>query len=151
MAFPRKWVNNSGTKTYYAWRSMRQRCLNKKCRQYNNYGGRGIQVCDKWRNSYDAFVDDMRECPGLGYSIDRIDNEKGYFPENCRWATLVEQHNNERRNIRITYNGITKTCTEWARTFSILPDTLLHRIRRLPLDRAFAKHNKLTINNPKEK
>ena len=88
-------ANGRPSPTYTTWAHIVQRCTNPKNKAWKNYGGRGITVCDRWRDSFDAFVDDMGEKPA-GLSIDRIDNERGYEPGNCRWATRAEQHANKR-------------------------------------------------------
>lgn len=103
----------SGTKTHSVWRSMIQRCTNKKDKAYGNYGGRGISVCKRW-GDYSNFIADMGEKPE-GYAIDRIDNSKGYSPDNCRWVTRQENQNNMRSNRLIEFNGIVKTIAQWER------------------------------------
>lgn len=82
-----------GTKLYGVWSSMHQRCSNPKAPHYDRYGGRGIDVCERW-NSYVNFEADMGQSPGKGYSIDRIDNDGNYEPGNCKWSTQKEQLKN---------------------------------------------------------
>jgi hypothetical protein len=85
------------TRAHRIWVAMRQRCNNPNTARYKDYGGRGIVVCERWQNSFEAFLSDMGEPPSEDHSIDRIDNDLGYEPTNCRWATMVEQRNNQRR------------------------------------------------------
>lgn len=135
MAFKGKWSNPSGTRTYYAWRSMRNRCYSPKNPSFEHYGGRGIEVCQQWRDDFDQFVADMGQAPE-GSSLDRIDNDLGYSPENCRWATIKEQLNNQRRNHRITHDGQTQTLAQWADQLGIRVDTLHKRIGRMSAEKA---------------
>lgn len=105
-------------RTYKTWVEMKMRCLNPTNHAYKDYGARGITVCDRWNNSFEEFLSDMGERPH-GKSLDRIDNNKGYCPENCRWATPKEQCNNRRSNFLMTLNGETKSLTEWGRYLDI--------------------------------
>lgn len=84
------------SKEYITWQSMKNRCYLKSSTSFKNYGGRGITVCDEWKNSFEQFLKDMGSCPSKYHSIDRIDNDKGYFKENCRWSTNYIQSINKR-------------------------------------------------------
>jgi hypothetical protein len=84
------------TSEYVAWRGMRQRCRDPKVRSYPHYGGRGIKVCDRWENSFEAFLEDMGHKPGPEFSIERVNNDGDYEPANCKWATRSEQRRNRR-------------------------------------------------------
>jgi hypothetical protein len=98
----------SKTKAYRAYTGIKQRCYNKKGKSYNDYGGRGILVCDSWIKSFDNFLNDMGFPPTCKHSIDRIDVNKNYEPNNCRWATRIEQGRNTRRNVLVlnTLTGV---------------------------------------------
>ena len=133
-----KWKNKTGTKTYFTWRNMRSRCLNSNHVAYYNYGGRGIKVCDEWRDSYDKFVEDMGESP-VGMSLDRINNDGDYCKENCKWSTIKEQLNNQRRNRLVTNDGVTKTVAQWAEIYGLKYDTLSKRLDRMSPEKAFVE------------
>jgi len=123
-----------GTKTYQVWKSMRERCLCKTSRAYNRYGGRGITICERWE-SFENFYADMGDRPE-GKTIDRIDNDGPYSPENCRWATDIEQANNKRNNRLLTYKGKTQTVPQWARELGIKTGTIAVRLSRgLPIEK----------------
>ncbi len=94
------------------WEGMLHRCDNPNAHAYNRYGGRGIKVCERWRK-FENFCNDMGSRP-QGFTIERRNNNKGYSPENCHWASRKEQSNNTRTNRRITYNGKTLTISQWA-------------------------------------
>lgn len=116
------------SRTFVSWDSMKQRCLNTNHKSYGDYGGRGITVCERWLESFNNFLADMGERPE-GKSLDRIDNDKGYEPTNCRWATHVEQGNNRRSSRLLTHAGKTQTAIQWAREYGLGPKTLLYRLK----------------------
>ena len=114
----------NGTRLYYIWGSMKARCSRRSSHDYQNYGARGIRVCDDWLN----FIPFMEWALSNGYSeiltIDRIDTNKNYEPSNCRWTTNQKQQNNKRNNTTLTYKGQTKNMSEWAR-FTCLPYSVI--------------------------
>lgn len=118
-----------GTRAYDIWRAMIDRCTCSTNKSWRAYGGRGIRVCDRWRNSFPAFLEDMGH-PPHGLSIDRIDNDGDYAPGNCRWASPKEQARNTRRSILITYLGRTQSLAAWAEEFGA-NYWLLHSRHRL--------------------
>jgi hypothetical protein len=112
---------------YVTWQNMRQRCYNSKHPSYQNYGGRGIKVCKRWRR-FENFSLDMGDRP-KGTSLERINVNRDYRPSNCRWATRRDQQNNRRDNRILTYKGITKPISFWADEVGIKRDTLRCRLR----------------------
>ncbi len=117
------------TRLYKIWVHMKNRCYNPKATNYEDYGGRGITVCDEWRHNYLAFSTWAKQNGyGGNLSIDRIDNNKGYSPENCRWVDNFAQGNNKRSNAVFTIGGETKTVTQWAREYGINPTTVFSRL-----------------------
>jgi hypothetical protein len=118
----------SGSPTQKSWGAMKRRCLNANDKDYPRYGGRGITVCDRWRDSFEAFVADMGVKPE-GTSLDRIDNNGNYEPGNCRWAALDVQNNNRRSNRPITFKGRTQTLTQWAGEAGLSSEALAHRLK----------------------
>lgn len=131
----------SHSRVYSTWARMIQRCTNDADERFVNYGGRGICVCERWM-VFENFLSDMG-FPEDGMSIDRIDNEGNYTPENCRWATSKTQAANRRSTVRLTHNGLTLTMTEWAKVLDIAVCTMAERIsRKLPPERLFAPNMK---------
>lgn len=131
LAFKKTFVHGmSNTSTYNTWFHMINRCYNPADSTFANYGGRGITVCQKWRNDFMAFYKDVGERPSKKHSIDRIDTNGDYNPTNVRWATQKEQCNNKRNNINITINGQMHTAIQWASLVGIEPNTLYARLRR---------------------
>lgn len=114
---------------YQIWIDMIHRCTDPSYRNYPDYGGRGIGVCDRWL-SVDSFIKDMGPRPSQKHSLDRIDNEQGYSPENCRWATQAEQNRNKRNSKRVTAFGRTQILADWALETGIPRSTVQHRLNR---------------------
>lgn len=114
---------------FTSWRAMIERCTNPNHKQYDDYGGRGIRVCKRWAESFQAFFDDMGPRPN-GCSLDRHpDHDGSYAPDNCRWATAKQQARNTRRNRYLTFNSETKLLIEWAEHVGISEKTLRTRLR----------------------
>ncbi len=111
-----------------SWHAMRCRCLNEKDQAYDKYGGRGIIICDRWKDSFKNFLEDMGLKPTKKHTIDRIDGEGNYEPNNCCWATMKEQTKHRKPNHLLTLRGETKYLTEWAEILNIKADTLRARI-----------------------
>lgn len=109
-------------KEYRAWKAMKRRCDNKKLRNYNIYGGRGIRVCDRWLNCFSNFIEDMGPAPD-GLTLDRINSDGNYEPENCKWSSYREQANNLRTNRII--RGSNMTAANFSRKYNIKYSTLL--------------------------
>lgn len=101
------------TRVYRIWRGMHTRCTNPNVPCWPRYGGRGIYVCDRWQ-SFENFFADMGQPPSSTHEIERIDNDKGYEPSNCKWATRTEQTNNKRSNVFLEYDGRRMTVAQWA-------------------------------------
>ena len=112
---------------YTVWRKMRERCFNKNCLEWKRYGGRGIIICKEW-GDFDNFAKDMYPTYKQGLTLDRIDNDGNYEPENCRWATWHQQQNNRSNNHFFEYKGIADTLTNWASFFKIKKSTLTMRV-----------------------
>lgn len=137
----------SKTRLYRVWTNMKDRCYNERNDEYTRYGGRGIRVCEEWVHNYRSFRDWSKS---NGYNnkltIDRIDNNKGYSPDNCKWATYEVQANNTSRNHLIEYKGETKTLSEWSKFLKISYTTLRKRFNDgWDTERAFTEK----INIPK--
>jgi hypothetical protein len=134
---------------------MKKRCYNPKASNYKDYGGRGITICPRWRESFVAFLEDMGPRPSDKHSIDRIDNNGPYCPENCRWATLQQQRNNRRPVTNITFQGETLSLLQWARRLNMNYDTLRYRIKRknwpveiamtTPTDKRYSRQHHPTV------
>jgi hypothetical protein len=120
----------SGTRVYKIWAGMISRCINpNKGNAWCRYGGRGIKVCDRWLNSFENFFSDMGEPPDK-HSIDRIDNNGNYSPENCKWSSAKEQMSHTSRTTNVTHEGVTMCAAEWARYFGVSREAIRLRIKR---------------------
>lgn len=118
------------SKIYHVWSAMKGRCERKTDARYKDYGGRGIKLHEPWEKFEPFYKWAMTAGYREGLSLDRIDNNGNYCPENCRWVTMKEQALNKSTNRIIAYNGESKPLTEWARLFHIQPGTLATRLRR---------------------
>lgn len=114
---------------YNTWVGMKGRCSNPNFRQWNAYGGRGITVCEKWKNDFHAFLEDMGPRPD-GHSLDRIDNDLGYSPENCRWASRKQQQRNRRAGVYVMVEGREYRAIELAEKAGVKTDTIISRAKR---------------------
>lgn len=114
---------------YNTWRSIKVRCRNENDKDYPQYGGRGIKICDRWFDSFKNFIEDMGPRPTSKHSIDRKDNEGDYIPENCQWATKDVQNNNKRTNLIVEFYGKTKTVSEWSQISLVNEQTIHSRLR----------------------
>lgn len=119
----------TGSPAYKSWQAMKDRCYRESHIEYKRYGAVGIQVCKRWRNSFENFLQDMGERPD-GMSLERKDSSKNYSPSNCKWADAYEQANNRSNNRLITCNGVTQTLAQWSRQIDIGATTISLRIKR---------------------
>lgn len=122
--YPRSIVSKELKSTYAAWGNMIQRCKN-----HPRYRNRGIKVCQRWKQSFANFLEDMGEKPSLELELERRNNDEGYSPENCKWATRKEQTRNTSRNHKITIQGVTKTITDWCLFYGTNYSTAIQRIK----------------------
>lgn len=126
------------TPTYVAWQGMKARCQNARRKDWHLYGGRGIKVCERWED-FALFLEDMGERPP-GMTLDRVDANGNYTPDNCRWATPSDQARNRRCNVVIEHQGQRRTMAEWCELKGIAQSTLWNRLNRLgwPVERALS-------------
>lgn len=122
------------TPEYRAWHSMKDRCYNPNNKYFKDYGGRGIIVCDRWKNSFENFLADLGFRPSNKHSLDRIENNGIYEPSNCRWATKNQQDNNRRTSVMLTLNEQTKPLGIWAQNLSLSANALWGRIYKYGWD-----------------
>ena len=119
----------TGTPEYASWQNMHSRCYNPANKAYWRYGAKGIDVCSRWK-SFEKFLADMGEKPSPEYSIDRIDNSKGYYPDNCRWATATEQVRNRDITLVVNYKDATIPVVELADLLKVNYHTFLERLNK---------------------
>lgn len=117
----------SSTPEYEVWQNIKGRCYNPNNPNYKNYGAKGVGMCKRWRESFEAFLEDMGERPGAELSVDRIDVNKGYKPSNCRWATVDQQANNRRVSVYIEHDGMRMTAKQWSNYTGIAYSTIRRR------------------------
>lgn len=114
-----------GNKVLFAlWQTIKQRCYNSKRSNYDRYGGRGITVCDEWLKSENFVRWALNNGYKKGLQLDRIDNSKGYNPDNCHWVTAKQNSQNTRRNVTLTIKGLSNCVSEWARIYNVSPFTI---------------------------
>ena len=126
----RKSHGMSSSRVYHIWEWMKGRCEYERNPQYHRYGGRGITVCDRWKNSFEAFYADMGDPPSDKHTIERLDVNGNYEKDNCTWATMAEQHLNRSDTVHLTMDGVTKPRAVWAKEFGISRDTIRSRLQR---------------------
>ncbi len=114
---------------YISWTQMIDRCENPNCRKFSDYGGRGITISPLWRHDFARFLADMGRRPHR-HSLDRINNDGNYSPDNCRWSSFKEQASNRRSNIWIEWNGERLTQSGWAKRLDVSPNTIMKRWKR---------------------
>ena len=118
------------TKSYQTWAGIKSRVRNPNDARFSDYGGRGIDMSPRWACSFEAFHADMGDPPSSRHQIDRKDNDKGYWPDNCRWADLIEQANNKRSCIVVAYRGEVRTLPDWCRHLGLKYETIYRRYKR---------------------
>ena len=129
--------NHTNTRLYRIWSNMKTRCYNKNNKKYSRWGGRGIYVCNEWKNNFEVFYNwAIKSGYAEDKTIDRIDNDGPYSPDNCRWTTFKVQANNTRKNVLITFNGETHTEAEWCNKLGIGRATLCYRLKRYSVEEA---------------
>lgn len=122
---------------YRSWQGIKERCYNPNNIEYKNYGARGIIMCDRWLTSFENFLSDMGLKPTKLHTIDRINYNLNYEPDNCRWADKMVQGGNTRRNVWIEYKGVNKIRAEWARTFGVKPHAITYALKNYPPESVF--------------
>lgn len=117
-----------GTLTYARWKSMLQRCCNPNASNYRYYGAKGVTVWDAWRESFEAFREDMGECPSSAMTLERLDNTIGYRPDNCIWMERSQQARNRSNCVHLTHAGRTMIVADWAKELGVSANALRQRL-----------------------
>ena len=126
------------TAEYRSWAHIKARCTNPNHADFADYGGRGIKVCQRWMESFEAFFEDMGKKPDWAKSIDRIDVDGDYCKENCRWADDRMQSRNKRNNRNLKLDGLEMCLTDWAKHLGVSVSTLIERLEKWPLEKALS-------------
>jgi len=134
--------NNKITSEYASWKSMKQRCLETRNISYKWYGARGITICDRWVKDFDDFMQDMGKKPSKKHSLERINNDEGYYPTNCKWVLPKEQSRNRRNTLKAKINGTEKPLVEWAEITGIPYPTLVWRFKKGLKEEEIIKNSK---------
>ncbi len=130
----------AGTPEHRTWLAMHQRCLDPKAGNYHRYGGRGIAICERWLHSFENFLADVGPKPSAKHSIDRIDGDGDYTPENTRWADKATQSRNRANVVMLTHDGLTMTRKEWSAHTGIPYTTICWRVGKgFPIERVLAR------------
>jgi hypothetical protein len=122
--------NGKKSSEYKIWKDMKYRCCNQNHKNFKNYGERGIKICDRWKNSFRNFLEDMGRRPSSKHSIDRINNNGYYAPDNCRWATKSEQDRNKRTNVWLEYEDIKMIKKDWAKFLGVSENYIYRRLKK---------------------
>lgn len=131
---------DGGSREYHCYSGMKARCGNPNIPHYHRYGGRGIQVCDRWKQGFIFFLEDMGRCPSPNHSIERRDNDGNYEPLNCYWADTTAQANNRRSNKILDHDGRQMTQAQWSRETGVKPSTLCARLKSgWPVEQALSR------------
>jgi hypothetical protein len=132
-------IGRKNPRLYQIWLDMRNRCRNKKHRHFHRYGGRGIDYCVEWDDyaNFHSWAMESGYDPNL--TIERKNNDRGYLPDNCQWATMKLQGNNRKTNIQITFNGKTQSRQQWAEKLGISSNALKFRLRHWSIEDALTK------------
>lgn len=136
------------TRVYNVWLNMKQRCTNPNNDHFPAYGGRGITVCQRWMESFEAFYEDMGDPPSDDHTIDRKNVHGSYEPSNCRWATREMQTSNTQRSVMLTYMDKTQTAKQWAIELGIPPRTVARRARSgWPIEKILSQIDNRGLHN----